>query len=207
MFISMPIKTKSCCFLFLFLVSTVFTYGQIFKTESGSLESIFGVERYNIVFEYAEDLKIPKYESEEAFLEIHASKKDKKEMGSGETFKNLWFANREKLFEPKFIQEFNFFNLKEKQVTVARNVSDAEYTMVVRTSLIDPGNSNFFFKKDARLEVTIHIYKSDSPHQVLYTTEIVDVHSRGANTNEYDRIMSAFAELGRGLSKHLSRKT
>ena len=79
--------------------------------------------------------------------------------------------------------------------------------MVVKTSLIDPGNSNFFFKKDARLEVTIYIYKSNSPNQILYATELVDVHSRGANENDYDRIMSAFAELGRGLSKHLSRKT
>lgn len=207
MFIAMPTTTKPFYMLLLFIVSTAFGYGQIFKTDQGSLESISGVKRYNIVFEYAENLKIPKYKSEEAFLEMHARKKDKKKLGTGDTFKKLWFANREKLFEPKFIQEFNFFNLKEKQVTVARNVSDAAYTMVVKTSLIDPGNSNFFFKKDARLEVTIYIYKSDSPNQILYATEIVDVHSRGANKNDYDRIMSAFAELGRGLSKHLSRKT
>jgi hypothetical protein len=79
--------------------------------------------------------------------------------------------------------------------------------MVVRTSLIEPGNSNFIFKKDARLEVTIHIYRSDTPNQILYKTEMVDVHSKGASADDYDRIMSAYAELGRGLSKHLSRKT
>ena len=180
---------------------------QVFKTASGSLESISGVERYNVIFEYAEDLEVPKYRSEEIFLEEHSKKKNTKEFGSGEVFKNLWFSNREKLFEPKFIQEFNFFNLKEKQVTLAKNVSDAKYTIVIRTSLIDPGNSNFFFKKDARIEVTIRVYKSDSPNQVLYTTEMVDVHSKGASTGDYDRIMSAYAELGRGLSKHLSRKT
>jgi len=205
-FIGMPTTTKPYILL-LFLAFTVVAHSQIFKTNTGSLESIIGAERYNIVFEYAEDLEIPKYESEAVFLEAHARKKDKKESGAGEVFKNLWLPNREKLFEPKFIQEFNFFNLKEKQVTVAKNISDAEYTMVVRTSLIDVGNSNFFFKKDARLEVTIHVYKSDAPNQILYSTETVDVHSKGASTGDYDRIMSAYAELGRGLSKHLSRKT
>ena len=203
---TMLFKLKTT-FLFLFLAFAFSINAQIFKTASGSLESIAGIERYNIIFEYAEDLEIPKYESEEVFLELYGKKKDKKELGSGDIFKNLWFSNREQLFEPKFIQEFNFFNLKEKQVTVARNVSDAKYTMVVRTSLIDPGNSNFFFKKDARLEVTIRIYKSDAANQILYLTEMVDVHSRGASKDDYDRIMSAYAELGRGLSKHLSRKT
>ncbi|TMM58506.1 hypothetical protein FEE95_03485 [Maribacter algarum] len=203
----MEFSNRKLISVILFMTIVMTAHAQIFKTDLGSLESIYGVERYNIIFEYAENLEIPKYSSEEAFLEMHARKKDKKESGTGETFKNHWFSNREKLFEPKFIQEFNFFNLKEKQVTVARNVSDAEYTMVVRTSLIDIGNSNFFFKKDARLEVTIQIYKSDAPNEILYATEMVDVHSRGASKDDYDRIMSAYAELGRGLSKHLSRKT
>ncbi|MFS4493087.1 hypothetical protein [Maribacter sp. 2308TA10-17] len=192
---------------FLFLAIAFSANAQIFKTASGSLESIEGIERYNVIFEYAENLEVPKYESEHVFLELYGKKKDKKEVGSGEVFKNLWFSNREKLFEPKFIQEFNFFNLKEKQVTIAKNITDAKYTIVVRTSLIDPGNSNFFFKKDARLEVTIQVYRSDNPNEILYATEMVDVHSRGASKNDYDRIMSAYAELGRGLSKHLSRKT
>lgn len=183
------------------------TYGQVFKTETGSLEALSGINRYKVVFEYAEDLKIPKYDSEEAFLETQVKKKNKKELGSGEDFKNQWITNRTQQFEPKFIQEFNFFNLKEKQVTVARNVSDYDFIMVVHTSLIDPGNSNFIFKKDARLEVTIRIYKSDTPNQILYITELVDVHSKSASLDDYDRIMSAYAELGRGLSKHLSRKT
>lgn len=202
----MPLTLKKTLHIALLFLPIVF-YAQIFNTAQGDINSIAGIERYNIVFEYDEDLKIPKYASEQSFLEHHAEKKENKVSGSGEIFKQLWFTNRQQQFEPKFIQEFNFFNRKEKQVTVARNISDSDYTMVVRTSLIDPGNSNFFLKKDARLEVTIQIYKSDTPEQILYTTELVDVHSRGASTGDYDRIMSAYAELGRGFSKFLSRKT
>lgn len=202
----MLFKSKSIVFV-LFLAFAISVNAQIFKTNTGSLKSISGVERYNIVFEYNDNLEVPKYVSEEAFLEKYSQEKDRKKLGSGQNFKKSWYSNRELLFEPKFIQEFNLFNLKEKQVTIAKNINDAEFTMVISTSLIDPGNSNFFFKKGARLEVTIRIYKSDNNNQILYATEIVDVHSRGACENDYDRIMSAYAELGRGLSKHLSRKT
>lgn len=199
--------TKPFYILLLFMGSTLFAYGQLFQTDTGSLEAISGVVRYHIIFEYADDLKIPKHASENAFLEAHSKKIAKKEGGSGELFKNKWVSNRAKLFEPKFIQEFNFFNLKEKQVTVAPNISDAAYTMVVRTTSINPGNSNFFFKKDAQLWVYIRIYKTGHPEQVLYATKAVEVHSKGANSDIFDRIMSAYSELGRGLSKHLSRKT
>lgn len=200
-------KIKIVTIFLLFLASTVFAYGQIFKTDTGSLETISGVLRYNVIFEYADDLKIPKHVSENAFLEAHSKKINKKEDGSGEVFKNNWFSYRTILFEPKFIQEFNFFNLKEKQVTVASNISDAAYIMVVRTTSIDPGNSNFFFKKDAQLWVYVRIYETGKPEQVLYATEAIEVHSKGANSDIFDRIMSAYSELGRGLSKHLSRKT
>ena len=206
-YFALMLLTRKLSFAALFMTFIMTCHAQIFKIDLGSLDAISGVERYNIVFEYAENLEIPKYESEDSFLNTYALKKDSKESGAGETFKKLWFSNREKLFEPKFIQEFNFFNLKEKQVTVARNISDADYTMVIRTSLIDIGNSNFFFKKNARIEVTITIYKSDAPNEILYATEMVDVHSLGASKDDFDRIMSAYAELGRGLSKHLSRKT
>lgn len=203
----MLLKNKTLSTLILFLVCTVMAYGQIFKTDTGSLEAISGVLRYNVVFEYSDDLKVPKYASENAFITYYAKKEEQKESGAGEQFKQKWFSHRTDLFGPKFIQEFNIFNLKEKQVTVAPNISDAAYTMVVRTTMIDPGSSNFFFKKNASLKIYIRIYGKDQPEKILYATEAVEVHSEGANSDIFNRIMSAYAELGSGLAKHLSRKT
>ncbi len=193
-------------FLTLLFIPLVF-HGQIFKTASGNLEAISGVQRYNVVFEYAKNLKIPKHPSEKVFLEMESVKRNKENAGSGDIFKKNWFAYRKSIFEPKFIQEFNFFNLKEKQVTVAQNISDAAYTMVVKTLLIAPGNSNFVFKKEARIEAVVKIYKTQNKHTTLYSTETISVRSEGAKTDDLERIMSAYGELGRALSKHFSRKT
>ena len=203
----MSLKNKFLTVLILFLTSSVFAFGQIFKTETGSLEAISGVLRYNVIFEYSDDLVIPKHNSEIEFLEYYSKKLDKKENGSGEQFKQRWISYRNDLFEPKLIQEFNIFNLKEKQVTIAPNISDSKYVMVVRTTSIDPGSSNFFFKKDAWLKVYIRIYEKGHPEKVLYSTQAVEMHSAVANSDIFNRILSAYAELGRGLAKHLSRKT
>ncbi len=191
----------------IFLMQAIVVYGQNFKTDQGSLEALKGIERYHIVFEYDTNLTIPKYESEEAFLESEVKERESIEIGAGKEYKKLWFENRVECYEPKLIQEFNYFNLEEKQVTVARDISDTKFTMVVRTLLTDPGNRNFFFRKAARLEVTIRIYETEKPENILYSTEMVDVHSRGANSDDFNRIISAYAELGRGMSRHFSRKT
>jgi len=190
-----------------FLGFAIFAHGQMFKTDTGSLEAISGVLRYNVLFEYSDKLEVPRHSSEKAFIEHYAKKAEKKESGTGELFKERWFNYRANLFEPKFIQEFNLFNLKEKQVTVATNISDASYTMVVRTAMIDPGGSNFVFKRNAWLKVYIRIYAKGHPEKVLYATEAIEVHSDGAKSDIFDRILSAYSELGRGLAKYLSRKT
>jgi hypothetical protein len=203
----MPTKLKHFRILLFFLFTASFVFSQSFKTKSGSLEAISGVLRYNVIFEFAEDMDIPSFDSESEFLNHYSKKVSKKDSEAGEKFKQRWFSYRTNLFEPKFIQEFNFFNLKEKQVTVASNISDAKYTMVVRTTCISPGGSNFFFKNNAWLRVYVRIYETGAPEKVLYATEAINVHSEGADKDIFNRILSAYAELGRGLSKHLSRKT
>ncbi len=200
-------KTTTFYILILSIASTAFSYAQMFKTDTGSLEALSGVLRYKVIFEYSDELEIPKHASENIFLEHYAKKEDKKENGAGALFKEHWFSYRETLFEPKFIQDFNFFNLKEKQITVAPNIVNSGYTMVVRTTSIDPGSSNFFFKKNAWLKVYIRIYEKGHPEKILYATEVIEVHSEGANSDIFNRILSAYSELGRGLAKHLSRKT
>lgn len=202
----MSLQFKNIFNFILLLLPLVF-YGQIFKASEGDLNTINGINRYEIVFEYADNIVNSKYGSEKLFLENYSKNKDKKSVGSGEAFKLLWYTNRKQRYEPKLIQEFNYFNLKDKQVTVAKSITDSKYIMVVRTNLIEVGNSNFFFKKDARLEVVIRIYKTSDPDTILYKTTTINVHSKGANSGDYKRIISAYAQLGRAMSKHFSRKT
>lgn len=177
---------------------------QQFEDVSGAIENISGIQRYNLVFEYAEDIQIPKSDSEQDFLQKQYEKRELKKAGSGARFKRLWFENRMNLYEPTFIQQFNSFNLDDRQVTVAKNISSTAYTMKIKTISITGGYDDFFYVEEGEIGVLISIYKTEAPEDILYTVETV---VRGvANADDFERIRTAYGNLGEAVSKRFSRK-
>lgn len=198
---------KNQIVLFYILLNTTFVFSQKFSTDKGDINNIKGINEYNIVFEYATDLEIPNYNSEKDFLEFQVNKREKKEVGTGEAFKKLWFENRKNIYEPKFIEKFNAFRLKKRQVTVSADNTNSEHTMVIKVLMIYPGYDVVVYEEEAKLEVTITIYKNGIPENILYSTKAVRMHGYGKSTTEYERVLTAYAELGRGISKYFCRKT
>src|SRR5690606_36779073 len=88
------------------LFSTTIVFSQKSKVEEGDWKNLKGITAYNLEFDYS-NLEIPKYDSEEAFLEDKMAKRDEKDAESGEAFRKSWFADREDRYEPKFIESFN----------------------------------------------------------------------------------------------------
>lgn len=178
---------------------------QQFEVVRGSIENISGIQRYNVVFDYATDIKIPKSDSEQDFLQKQYEKRELKNPGSGERFKKLWFENRVNLYEPTFIQQFNSFRVDNRQVTVAKNISSTGYTMKIKTISITGGYDDFFYVEEGEVGVLISIYKTVTPEDVLYEVETV---VRGvANADDFERIRTAYGNLGEAASKRFSRKT
>lgn len=189
----------------LFFIGGLLLQAQQFEVISGSVENISGVQRYNLVFEYDDDLRISKDGSEQAFLQEQYVKREAKETGSGEKFKKLWFENRSNLYEPTFIQQFNSFRVANRQVTVAKKIFSTGYTMKINTVSITGGYDDFFYVEEGEIGVVISISETDTPENVLYA---VETNVRGiANADEFERIRTAYGNLGEAVSKHLSRKT
>ncbi len=188
----------------LFFLCGFFLQAQHFEVVSGAIENISGVQRYNLVFDYASDLQVSRSESEQSFLQKQYEKREQKENGSGELFKKLWFENRSKLYEPTFIQRFNNFRVDNRQVTVAKNITSTGYTMTVQTISIAGGYDDFFYVEEGEIGVLISIYETEAPENILYAVK-TDV--RGiANADEFERIRTAYGNLGEAASKHFSRK-
>ena len=189
---------------FLFFIYGLTLQAQQFEVISGTIENISGIERYNVVFEYASDLEIPRSDSEETFLQTQYEKREQKELGSGEAFKKLWFENRVNLYEPTFIQDFNSFRVDDRQVTVAKKISSTAYTMKIKTVSITGGYDDFFYVEEGEIGVLITVYEKNAPEKALY---VVETEVRGvANADEFERIRSAYGNLGEAVSKHINRK-
>lgn len=192
------------------LLSLFFLFGlvlraQQFEVVDGSIENIVGIQRYNVVFEYASELQITKSDSEQAFLQKQYEKREQKASGSGEEFKKLWFENRPKLYEPTFIQRFNSFRIDDHQVTAAKNISSTAYTLHIKTISTTDGYDDLFYVEEGKIGVLLSIYVTEAPETILYA---IKTEVRGdANADEFERIRTAYGNLGEAASKHLSRKT
>ncbi|MGI9552873.1 MAG: hypothetical protein ACR2MT_16835 [Aurantibacter sp.] len=188
----------------IFIVGSI--YGQKFEANQGSIDNIIGINQYKLVFEYPADLEVHKFESEKDFVEYQVNKRENKKAGSGETFRELWFQNRENRYEPTFVREFNDFYLEDRHVTVSRNYKEADHTMVIKVLFINPGKDIVLWHQKAELEVTIEIYRTDDLETLLFSTKPLQVHGI-ADGDEYEKVTTAFGQLGRWSAKFFCRKT
>ncbi len=193
-------------FLVSIFTSCSFLFAQKYETNLGSLKNIEGISEYKVVFEYDSLLKIPNYDSEASFITFQINKRERKIKGSGRIFKEQWFGNRKNIYEPEFIKEFNNFKLKKRKINIGKENPNANHTMVITTSFIYPGYDATVWGEDTKLEVTITIYKNDSKDNILYATKIVKIHGR-PSSDEFERVKTAYGELGKATSKHFCRKT
>lgn len=193
-------------FCFSFVILTLYSAdGQKIKAADGDINKLTNVSEYNLVMEYSENLKIPNYESETDFLDFQFKKKEALEKGLGKRFKADWFENRNKVYRPEYIKAFNAFTLKKRQVRIIED-EETKYTMVVKTFLIYPGYHVEVWYEHTKLEITLTIFETANPENILYSSEIIHAEGRGGSTDK-ERISTAYLNLGTYLSKYFHRKT
>jgi hypothetical protein len=192
--------------IFALLISTSFVFSQKVNVTKGDWSNLKGISEYTLVFDYS-NLEIPKYDSEEAFLDDKMAKRDEKEPGTGEAFKESWFSDRENYYEPRFIETFND-RYKDGLVKVDRDLGSAEYTMKIHTTLIYPGYNVGVVRQNSKIEVTVSVYKNDSPDNVLFEAEFTKVEgagNAGYDFNSGQRIADAYIIFARSLVKNMSK--
>ncbi len=190
------------------LLFTTLAFSQKVKVTQGDFKNLNGINQYNLVFDYS-DLTIPKYKSEEDFLQDKMNKRDEQEEGKGENFRESWFNDRPTRYEPKFIESFNK-RFDNGEVKADRNLSDAEYTMKVHTTMLYAGYNVGVVRQNSKLEATISVYKTNDPSQVIFSADYTKVEGSGAMGYDFDsgyRISEAYAKLAKSLASDIKKKT
>lgn len=195
-------------FLITVLLVTTSIVAQKSEVTKGDWMDLKGITEYTLEFDYS-DIEIPKYDSEEAFLEDKMAKREEKEPGTGEAFKASWFSDRDEYYEPRFIETFND-RYKDGAVKVDRDLGSAEYTMRIHTTFIYPGYNVGVVRKNSKIEVTIDVYKNDSPDNIIFSVDYTKV--EGAGNGGYDfnsgqRIADAYIILARKVVKDMYKNT
>ena len=134
-------------------------------------------------------------------------KREEKEPGSGEKFKESWFADRENRYEPKFIESFNK-RFDDGKVVVGKDLG-SEYIMEVQSTLIYAGYNVGIVRQNSKVDAIISVYKKDDPSTIIYSVRYTKAEGAGAFGMDYDsgyRISESYAKLAKTWAKTILKK-
>ncbi len=196
------------------------TMGVAQKLTSGSLGALKGETTLNVMFDYSNvtvgnpvnPFMSKKGITEKEYVEQKTSELNAKKPGDGDRWAQAWQDDRQKLFQPAFLQELN--DKLEKQGLVAKeNASDARYTLVVKTILVNVGFNIGMSKKEAYINLVIDIVETADHSKVAASVEMNNVlkkvqMSYGDMTFDFavgQRLQACYEQAGISFGKFLSK--
>ncbi|RZJ72504.1 hypothetical protein [Flavobacterium sp.] len=184
--------------MLLLLVVSSAAFAQKVKKESGDFKALKGITEFNLVFDY-EGLTVDKFKSEEEFLADKMKKREEK--GTDEDFRKSWFGDRERRYEPKFIESFN--KRFDGKVKADKNLASAKYTMKIQTIWLHPGYNIAISRSDSKLTARVTVFETANPSNVLLSVLYEKTPGSGAFGGDFDsgyRISEAYAKLAKELA-------
>jgi hypothetical protein len=155
-----------------------------------------------------ENMKVGKYAKEEEYVAEKIKEYNSKEAGKGDKWAESWKTDRERSYEPKFIELLSK-ELAEKGVAKVGKDVDASYTFIVKTTRIEPGFNVGVMRKNAEIDLVVDIVETANPSTVVATIEILKSPGRDVVGVDFDnswRIAEAYAKAGKELGQFIAKK-
>lgn len=181
--------------IFISIVFVSFSYSQRYQIQEGSFENLKDIKSFKAEFNY-ENIQVHGFDSEDDFLKDKMEKR-KSDPEKAANFKRDWFLNREKYYNPAFINYFNNYFKKEERKIVA----DSPCLMKVNLTWIYPG----YAIEPAKLSATIDFIDTASSKKllVIHFDKVIGIEKKAIETNEYERVIGAFEKLAKNLAIQL----
>lgn len=172
---------------------------------SGNLNFLKGEKKLNVKYDYSE-MKVGGFD-EEDYLKDQVTKKNKKKPGSGDKFREEWDNNKENKYAPKFEELLNKY-LKDDNMVAGRDSVDTKYTVILKTTLLEPGFNVGISRKPAYINVDIIFVANSDPKKVIAKLVMTNVPGQDGMGFDYDtgsRIAESYAKCGKGLGEFIDK--
>jgi hypothetical protein len=173
--------------------------------ESGDGSVIKAEKKLNIEFDYSE-FGVGKFPKEADYVKSKKDEYNAKEPGRGDKWHESWIGDRKNRFEPKFLELINK-GLEKKGMMVGSN-PDTKYTLVVKTTFLEPGFNVGVMKRPASVSFKYIFYETANPSNVVavYFQNTVP----GSQFGGYDfdvgtRVAESYAKGGKMLAAMISK--
>jgi hypothetical protein len=166
------------------------------RLREGSLDALKDVSKMNIQFDYAQ-MRVGEFASEEEFIRSKSAALEARARGRGRSWERAWISDRWTYYEPKFKEVFSAYS-----GFAVGKLPEAAYTLIIRTTFLEPGFNAYVVRKNARIDVVALVVETASPSRVVAMLtvkkavgpKLVGDYSSGV------RLQQAYAAAARGLA-------
>ena len=180
---------------------------QKIKITEGDLSFLKGQTEVLVEYDYSQ-LAVGKFDKEADYVAKKVEEYNKKEAGKGDTWAQSWEADREGRYHPKYEELLNSYTSKIN-CSFNQTNANAQYTLILKTTFIEPGWNIGISRMDASINVEIIFVETVNHDNKLAVITMTAVPGRGAMGNDYDtgfRIQEAFAKCGKETGAFLVKK-
>lgn len=176
---------------------------QKIRTESGDLSFLKGQTELNIQYDFS-DFQVGGFSSEGEYKNKKIKEYNEKEAGRGDTWEKSWERDKKERFPNKFEELF------DKGLTgkmhIAQNNEKATYTLIVKTTFIEPGFNIGVMRRSAAVAFEYIFVESGDESKVMAKLKQPDVPGAQFGGYDYDtgaRISESYAKGAKMLAAYM----
>lgn len=175
---------------------------------SGDIKSLDNVKKVNIILDFKDLLVGVKnmnmsdgdYTTEAKYLDRKSADLEEKEKGRGKEFREDWELAKTATYPGKFEELFNKYAPKDIGMEGKCNLSGADYNLIIKTVLIDPGWNIGVMKKPSFIDAEcIFTDKTGKELCRFFCKNILGSNITGFDFTMSSRIKESFAKASKML--------
>ncbi len=191
------------------ILFTVVVYSQKLKVKNGGFDFINGQKEINVEFVYDNMTLLKKNISNDQYVKEHSAELEEKTKGKGKSWKKSWYASRELIYAPKFLELMNRYLHENEGIYFGEELTDTKYTLIVETVWVYPGWNAAVMRQPAKVSTVLKFVETANKDNVL-----LEISSKDAPGNRYggtfsneDRLGEGYAKTGKSVAKLILKKT
>jgi hypothetical protein len=141
-------------------------------------------------------------QTEAEYVAKHTEEYNKKSPGKGDEWAKAWNDDRETLYEPGFIKEFEKYGGLQPD-------PKSKFTLIFKTTNTEPGFNVGFMRHNAEISGIAWIVETANKSHVIAKISVTNSPGGSFFENDYatdERISTAYSEAGRGLGYYIKGK-
>ncbi len=190
--------------LFISLITFSAVAGPKIKVVSGSLKDLGGETEFNLEYDFS-SYGVGKFATEEEFIQYEKGRISEKDSeAKAKEWEIKWRENADNYYKEMFETLAN----KDNIIHVAKNNTKAKYTLILKTTYLEPGFNVGVVRKSAHINVEYIFVEKDNPQKEivrLAAKKVPGAEAMGFDFAVSDRVKESYAKAGKMLMKYFKK--